>query len=226
MNEGQVKKYAVIVAGGKGSRMGSQEPKQFIEIGGLPVLMHTIKQFYLADASTDLIVVLPQQQIARWAQLVEQHSFGIPHRVTSGGATRFQSVKKGLRLAHGHALVAIHDGVRPFTGTQTINAAFAMAAAKGSAVVAISLKDSIREITKAGSVAKVRSNYRLVQTPQVFNLKLLKEACETEEKPFFTDDASVYEYAGHMVYLVDGHPENIKITTPEDLLIAETLLKK
>lgn len=213
--------YAIIVAGGSGSRMQQDMPKQFIEVADKPILMHTIEQFYKYDQEVRLVVVLPEQQVEVWRGLCSKYKFTIFHLVVAGGATRFGSVKNGLAMVQGDALVAVHDGVRPFTSTETIKATYQAAAENGAAIVAVSPKDSIRELTEDGSKAVPRANYKLVQTPQCFKADLLRRAYEQPEAPHFTDDASVVEQLGIRVELVEGSYRNIKITTSEDLILAE-----
>lgn len=217
----QLPEYAIIVAGGSGSRMQQQLPKQFIEVAGKPILMHTIERFYEYNPVLRLIVVLPQQQLPTWRDLCRKHSFKVFHMAVAGGATRFGSVKNGLGAVQGEGLVAVHDGVRPFVSTETIKAAFDAAAEHGSAVVAVSPKDSIRELRPEGSKAVPRANYKLVQTPQCFQAGILRRAYEQAEQEYFTDDASVVEQLGEKIVLVEGNYRNIKITTPEDLVLAE-----
>jgi 2-C-methyl-D-erythritol 4-phosphate cytidylyltransferase len=220
-----MEKYAVIVAGGSGSRMGSEVPKQFLPLAGRPVLMHTLERFAESDPHTHLVLVLPEAQIPAWQALVQAHGFGLAHRVVAGGATRFQSVRNGLALVPPWAVVAVHDGVRPFVSAAGIARCFEEAARVGSAVMAVAPKDSLRRLRPGGhSEAVERASFRIVQTPQTFRAALLQEAFRTEEQAFFTDDASVFEYAGHEVHLVEGEYRNIKITTPEDLLVAEAFM--
>jgi 2-C-methyl-D-erythritol 4-phosphate cytidylyltransferase len=220
-----MKKYAIIVAGGSGSRMKSDLPKQFIEIGGLPILMHTLKRFKEADAEIELILVLPESQFEFWKELCETHQAvvkNLPHTLVAGGKSRFQSGKNGLQAIENEGLVAIHDGVRPFVSSEIINESFRIAKEKGTAVASVASKDSVR----VSGQSIDRSTVRLIQTPQTFQISLLKKAFETPELATFTDDASVAEYAGFEIQLIEGNYENIKITTPEDLLWAEVLLKK
>ena len=214
-----IKKYAIIVAGGSGSRMKRDIPKQFIEVGGLPILMHTLKRFKEADSEIELILVLPESQFEFWNELCSIYPT-IPHQLIKGGKTRFQSGLNGLQVIENEGLVAIHDGVRPFVSVEIINESFKVAAEKGTAVVSVSSKDSVRVNGKSID----RSTVRIIQTPQTFQISLIKKAFETEELSIFTDDASVAEYAGFKIYLIDGNYENIKITTPEDLLWAEVIL--
>ena len=221
-------KIVVIVAGGSGSRMKSMVPKQFIVVGGQPVLMHTIRQFQKAVADIDIVVVLPHDQITYWNELIQEYKFDISHKVVEGGKSRFQSVKNGLlSIDSKEGVVAIHDGVRPFVSIDIINKSFDVAQAQGCAIVSMPLKDSLREIkSDGGNEAKERSSYRIIQTPQTFRLATLLEAFDTEELALFTDDATVYEHAGHEIILIDGDYRNIKLTTPEDLVIADVFLKQ
>ena len=222
----QLPEYAIIVAGGSGSRMQHDIPKQFIPVAGKPILMHTIERFYNYSAHIRLVVVLPKEQLETWRELCREHEFKIFHMTVPGGATRFGSVKNGLGAVIGDGLVAVHDGVRPFVAKETIAVAFAAAANYGSGVVAVSPKDSIRELTADGSIAVPRANYKLVQTPQVFRASILQRAYEQPVQAHFTDDASVVESIGEKITLVEGSYRNIKITTPEDLILAEAFGKE
>ena len=221
----KLSEYAIIVAGGSGSRMQHELPKQFIEVAGKPILMHTIERFYKYDPAVRMIVVLPQEQLTTWRELCRKHTFKIFHMTVAGGATRFQSVKNGLGAVMGDGLIAVHDGVRPFVEIETIKAAFETAEKFGSSVVAVSPKDSIRELTDEGSRAVPRAKYKLVQTPQCFKVDILRKAYEQTEQESFTDDASVVESIGERITLVEGNYRNIKITTPEDLILAEAFAK-
>jgi 2-C-methyl-D-erythritol 4-phosphate cytidylyltransferase len=216
-----IKKYAIIVAGGSGSRMKSDIPKQFIEVGGLPILMHTLKRFKEAEPEIELILVLPESQFEYWNQLCEKYPT-VPHQLVKGGNTRFQSGLNGLKTIENEGLVAIHDGVRPFVSAEIIQESFKVANEKGTAVVSVPSKDSVR----VNGQAIDRSTVRLIQTPQTFQIALIKKAFETEELSTFTDDASVAEHAGFTINLIEGSYENIKITTPEDLQWAEIILGK
>ena len=218
--------YAIIVAGGSGTRMNANIPKQFLELNGIPILMHTIKTFYAFDNGMKIILVLPEGDIVYWEQLCLEHDFNIPVAIVKGGATRFESVRNGLDLISDHqGVVAVHDGVRPLVSQRLIREAFSTAFEKGNAVAAIALKDSIRKITQEGSEALDRTAYRLVQTPQTFRLSIIKNAYKTAKHTNFTDDAAVVEASGHPIRLIEGDGVNLKITTPEDLLVAEYLLK-
>ena len=217
-------KIAIIVAGGKGTRMQADIPKQFIEIHGKPVLMHTLEAFHRYDDSIQLILVLPASQLNAWKKLCLKHAFLLPHQIVSGGETRYNSVLNGLSQIKTPALIAVHDGVRPFVSNGTIKRCFDEAEKHGSAIPVIDIVDSIRQITKTGSQSVDRTNYKLVQTPQVFDSEILKKAYEQDFSTLFTDDASVVEALGLKITLVEGNRENIKITTAFDLVLAETVL--
>lgn len=221
-------KAAIIVAGGRGTRMGGPISKQYLPIGGQPVLMHTLQTFHEADPSIALILVLPKDDFTYWKGLCSTFRFQLEHQLVEGGNSRFQSVKNGLHaLPFETGLVAIHDGVRPFVKKEVILNSFEQAAQTGSAVAVISLKDSIRKLSDDDkSFYRERQYYRLVQTPQTFQIEKIKKAFEAEEIPQFTDDATVYEHQGWQVSLIPGNSENIKITTPEDLEYAEFLISK
>lgn len=212
------KKYAIIVAGGSGSRMKSDIPKQFMEVEGLPILMHTLKRFKEADSEIEIILVLPESQFEYWNELCSTHTT-VPHQLIKGGNTRFQSGLNGLQVIDSEGLVAIHDGVRPFVSVDIINESFKIAYEKGTAIVSVPSKDSVRVNGRAID----RSTVRLIQTPQTFQISLIKKAFETKELSTFTDDASVAEYAGFEINLIEGNYENIKITTPDDLLLAKII---
>lgn len=220
--------YIIIVAGGKGMRMGSELPKQFIPIGGKPVLMHTITRFHTYDAALQIILVLPESQQTYWKGLCETHNFTIPHTIVNGGATRFESAKNGLSAIPDdeEGLVGIHDGVRPFVSSKVIAACFEAAHEEFAAIPVLPVTDSIRYIDAHGGGKNVqRADYRIVQTPQVFDVSLLKRAYSQPYQPHFTDDASVVEALGCHVSMVEGNRENIKLTTPFDLKVAEILLQ-
>lgn len=216
--------YAIIVAGGTGKRMKSELPKQFLEICGLPVLMHTVKAFYDYSPLLNIILVLPGDDFDTWKNLCEKHQFKIPLQLQSGGKTRFQSVKRGLEKLPGQGLVAIHDGVRPLIDKPIIAASFNLASIHKTAIAAVRLKESIRMTDQDATVAMDRSRFRLIQTPQTFDISLIKKAYRINEDNALTDDASVAERAGHKISLFEGSYENIKITTPEDLTIANCLM--
>lgn len=218
--------FVIIVAGGKGLRMGADLPKQFLPIGGKPVLMHTLEAFHKADAAMRLILVLPQSQQTYWKSLCETHAFTIPHQVADGGETRFHSVKNGLALVDEAGLVGVHDGVRPFASIEVIRRCYAEAARYKAVVPVIDVVETIRMVQGDDSQTVDRNLYKLGQTPQVFDVALLKQAYHQSYIPSFTDDASVVEAYGEKIHLTEGNRENIKITTPFDLKIAETILQK
>lgn len=219
-----MKQYALIVAGGKGLRMGGELPKQFLPIGGKPVLMRTIEAFYTYNPEIQIILVLPGSQQSYWAELCREHHFSLPHVIADGGDTRFHSVKNGLLFVKTQGLVGVHDGVRPFVSREVIARCYALAAEKRAVVPVIDVVETIRHLESDNSVTVSRDEYKLVQTPQVFDADLLKRAYEQPYAPHFTDDASVVEALGVPVVLTAGNRENIKITTPFDFKIATALL--
>ena len=218
-----MKLYVLIVAGGSGKRMHADTPKQYIEVAGKPVLMHTIEKFRAFDSSIEIITVLPENQLMFWNGLQKEYSFNIPHTLVKGGKSRFYSVRNGLQFVDEPGLVAIHDGVRPFVSIDTIRRCFEAAGKLGNAVPVISPSDTLRKVTETGSEVVNRLNIRQVQTPQVFHSDLIKKAYLQDYLPEFTDDATVLEKTGEKINLVEGNRENIKITNPEDLIIARSL---
>ncbi|MFC2126287.1 2-C-methyl-D-erythritol 4-phosphate cytidylyltransferase [Bacteroidota bacterium] len=216
--------YAIIVAGGSGARMNNDDPKQFIEVAGLPVLMHTIKAFYKYDKDLKIVTVLPENDIGYWEELCQKYKFEIKTEVQKGGKTRFGSVQNGLELIGDTGVVAIHDGVRPVIDSEIIAASFSIASIHGSAIASVRLKESLRVIDKDRTRTVDRSNFRLIQTPQTFQIPIIKEAYAMAEDKDFTDDASVVEDAGYKISLFEGSYRNIKITTPEDLEVVNALI--
>ncbi len=222
-----MERYAILVAGGKGLRMGGDIPKQFLPIGGKPVLMRTIEVFRQAYPDIHIILVLPASQQEHWQQLCREYAFGVPFRIADGGETRFHSVSNGLKLVPDDAegIVGVHDGVRPFVSVETIRRCYDEAVERGAVVPVVSVVETVRQIREDGtSVTVPRDAYKLVQTPQAFRVSLLKEAYRQPYIPAFTDDASVVEALGKPVHLVEGNRENIKITTPADIRFADGLL--
>ena len=243
--------YIIILAGGKGLRMGSDIPKQFLPIGGMPVLMHTLKRFREYSKELKIILVLPKQQQAYWQTLCEEYHFQEDYLIANGGETRFHSIKNGLQLIPDDAkgLVGVHDGVRPFPSVEVIRNCYETARREGSAIPVIPVVETIRHLEVKGLRSKVkgqrseikgqcsmfnvqcsktvpRDEYRLVQTPQVFDIQLHKKAYAQDYRDSFTDDASVVESMGHAVALVEGNRENIKITTPFDCIVAEGIINQ
>jgi 2-C-methyl-D-erythritol 4-phosphate cytidylyltransferase len=225
--------FVIIVAGGKGLRMGSDIPKQFLPIGGKPVLMRTLERFREYSPTLQIILVLPKAQQAYWKELCQKHNFTVAYQLADGGETRFHSVQHGLALIQDDAqgVVGVHDGVRPFPSIDVIRNSNERARTAKAVIPVIPVVETLRHISfpsQAGGVeggATVpRSEYRLVQTPQCFDIQLLKAANRQPYNDGFTDDASVVEAFGHDVTLVEGNRENIKITTPYDLKIAEVLI--
>ncbi len=227
-----MRKIAIIVAGGSGQRMNSAVAKQFLLLQNKPILFHTLRAFKSADPNTELRVVLPENQISYWNSLCEKFPeirIETPHQVIIGGETRFHSSKNGIDSidTSEECLVAIHDGVRPLILPETINQAFKMAEKKGNCVVSVSSKDSIRLWDARANVYKsvLRNEVKIIQTPQIFEINSLKKAFKQAYSPLFTDDASVLEANGESIYLMEGEYSNLKITTPEDLLVAESILQ-
>jgi 2-C-methyl-D-erythritol 4-phosphate cytidylyltransferase len=221
-----MKLYAVIVAGGSGKRMGAGMPKQFLELGGRPLLMHTIERFKSYDESIEIITVLPENQIRHWMELQATYKFSVPQTMVKGGSSRFLSVRHGLEFVDTPGLVAIHDGVRPFVSLDTIKRCFETAEKLGNAIPVIQPSDALRIMSDNMSTPLNRMAVRLVQTPQVFNAELIKNAYKQDYAPEFTDDATVLEKTGININLVEGNRENIKITNPEDMLISNAFLTR
>ncbi len=219
--------YAIIVAGGSGNRMQSAVPKQFLLLNGLPVLMHTIQAFHQAKSKPKIILVIPADSHSYWNDLCQQYNFTIPHQLVNGGSTRFYSVKNGLEnIADNNAVVAVQDAVRPLTSTQIIDSSYTQASQIGNAVTAVKSRDSIRQVKNGVSAALLRDEIYLVQTPQSFQYSQLKKAYEQDYNEGFTDDASVVEATGEAIHILEGNYQNIKITFPEDIAIAELLLNQ
>ena len=218
--------YVIIVAGGKGLRMGSDIPKQFLPIGGKPVLMRTLERFKACDEALQIILVLPEAQQDYWRGLCEQYHFEVEYQLANGGQTRFHSVQNGLALVPDDAqgVVGVHDGVRPFPSIEVIRNCYETAREKKAVIPVIPVVETVRHLEGEQSVTVPRGDYRLVQTPQTFDIQLLKAANRQPYNDGFTDDASVVESYGFEITLVEGNRENIKITTPYDLKIAEVLI--
>ena len=218
--------YVIIVAGGKGLRMGSDIPKQFLPIGGKPVLMRTLERFRAYSSDLQIILVLPEAQQDYWRQLCEEYHFDVEYQLANGGQTRFHSVQNGLALVPDNAegVVGVHDGVRPFPSIEVIRNCYETAREKKAVIPVIPVVETVRHLENEGSMTVPRNDYRLVQTPQTFDIQLLKAANHQPYNDGFTDDASVVESYGHAITLVEGNRENIKITTPYDMKIAEVLI--
>lgn len=216
--------YVIIVAGGKGLRMGADVPKQFLPIGGKPILMRTLERFREFSAEVEIILVLPESQQDYWKTLCEQFHFTLTHQLANGGETRFHSVRNGLALVPDDAegVVGVHDGVRPFPSVDVVRNCYETARSAKAVIPVIPVVETLRHMTEG---TKPRGDYRLVQTPQCFDVQLLKAAYQQPYDDGFTDDASVVEAFGFDITLVEGNRENIKITTPYDLKIAEALLR-
>lgn len=218
--------YAIIVAGGEGTRMGSDIPKQFLPVNGLPVLMQTIKRFKECGDGLEIILVLPKEQHEYWYELCKKHRFTSAYTVAEGGETRFHSVRSGLAMIPDDAegIVGVHDGVRPFPSVEVIRNCYETARTAKAVVPVIPVVETLIHIDGQGNSETVpRDSYRLVQTPQAFDIQLLKRAYKQPYQDSFTDDASVVDSIGQEITLIDGNRENIKITTPFDLRMARIL---
>lgn len=220
-----MKKFFLIVAGGSGTRVGGNVPKQFIAIAGKPVLMYTLEVFHSFDREAEIILVLPESHFPVWKRLCKSAQFNIPHLLVYGGSTRFYSVRNGLDKISGKGIVFIHDGVRPCVSLQTLENCFSVAAEKGNAIPVVPVAESLRKTDGTINKAVDRSQYFLVQTPQTFQTSLIKNAYLQKYSPLFTDDASVLEADGGTINLVAGNHENLKITYPEDFILASIYLK-
>ncbi|TCD01625.1 2-C-methyl-D-erythritol 4-phosphate cytidylyltransferase [Pedobacter psychroterrae] len=222
-----MKYYAIIVAGGSGNRMQNSVPKQFLLLDGIPVLMHTLRAFCRSALNPEILLVLHPSQQAYWAELCKTYHFTLLHQVINGGEQRFHSVENALLTISGEGIVAIHDAVRPLVSTQLIDKSFLIAEEKGNCVAGTTPTDSIRKLTGPDkSVAFNRKEFILVQTPQTFNVNIIKNAYKQSYRDEFTDDASVVEFSGIEIHMIAGERENIKITYPEDLEIATIFLNK
>ncbi|MBR3980790.1 MAG: 2-C-methyl-D-erythritol 4-phosphate cytidylyltransferase [Bacteroidales bacterium] len=219
-----MKRFVVIVAGGKGVRMGNAVPKQFLLLNGKPVLQRSLEAFAAFDPTMTCIVVLPETQISYWKDLCEKYSCNVPHLVVSGGKERFDSVKNGLKAISAEGFVAVHDGVRPLVTMEMLRDGFETAEKFGSAIPYVDSVDSLRMIDGETSKTLDRTKIKRIQTPQIFDVSQLKDVMDVEYRLEFTDEASVWELAGKKLYFYKGSEQNIKITTPYDLKIAEVLL--
>lgn len=219
------RRYAIIVAGGTGSRMGGSIAKQFMELEGKPIIVHTIERFLELSKISEIILVLPADYKQEWKDYCFENKFTFRHTLVSGGITRFHSVKNAIKYIEKGGVVAIHDGVRPFVATSFIEELYTIAGKEGAVVPVVAPSDSMRIVEESGSsYITNRDNYVMVQTPQVFRTDILLEAYEQAYSPTFTDDASVVESMGVKIYLAQGKATNIKITKPEDLVLAKALI--
>jgi 2-C-methyl-D-erythritol 4-phosphate cytidylyltransferase len=220
-----MKYYAIIVAGGSGNRMQTETPKQFLILKNLPVLMHTIKAFAQSDTQPKILLVLNRDQQGYWRRLCDEFNFRIPHEIIDGGTERFYSVKNAVDFIEEDSFVAIHDAVRPLISKELIDNCFKCAEAIGNVIAAVQSSDSVRMLRNEKSSALRRDEIYLVQTPQTFSLKILKAAYQQDFASHFTDDASVVEALNEEINILEGERNNIKITYPIDLELAELLLK-
>ncbi|MFC2104059.1 2-C-methyl-D-erythritol 4-phosphate cytidylyltransferase [Bacteroidota bacterium] len=218
-----MKRFVIVVAGGSGERMASSVPKQFLKVNNEIILMKSIESFYKFDSTLDIILALPEIHISYWNDLCKKHNFNINHIVVNGGETRYYSVKNALEKISSDGIVAIHDAVRPLVSQSTIEQVFEIATINGNAVPYIDVIDSIRIVESNANHPVDRNKYKLIQTPQAFDCRIIKKAYKQEWDSTFTDDASVVEKLGVKINLVPGNQENIKITSQLDLKIAEAL---
>ncbi len=219
-------KTVIIVAGGSGKRMGTMVPKQFLELKGIPVLMRTIRKFREYDASIEIILVLPLDEVSYWNKICIEHNFDVRHKIAMGGETRYHSVRNGLYEVKAGSITAIHDGVRPLVSVETIHNCFKVAEEKGNAIPYVNPVESVRASTGTGSRSISREDVMMVQTPQVFQWEQLENAYEQPYSVEFTDDAAVVESYGFRINMVKGNEENIKITTPIDFSLAGYLAER
>jgi 2-C-methyl-D-erythritol 4-phosphate cytidylyltransferase len=219
------KKYAIIVAGGSGTRIGGNLPKQFLALGKLPLLFYSLQAFHHSGA--EIILVLPETHISTWQKMLQEQSINVPHKIVAGGKERFHSVQNALNIINDlDGIVAVHDAARPFVSQNLIQSIFEQAHICGGAIPILPLKESIRKKTGENQfVAEDRSKYFTVQTPQAFSVKILKESYLQEYNSAFTDDASVFENAGNKVAVVQGEEQNFKVTTPQDFAYAQYLIE-
>ncbi len=220
-----IKKYAVIVAGGRGLRMGAAVPKQFLPILGKPLLCYAIQAFAATIRGIHIILVLPSDQLNSAKTVLKSYLGNIEVTTVAGGETRYESVQNGLKKVNNDGVVFIHDGVRPLISQDLIQRCYQQAIEKGSAIPVIPVMDSIRILENGSSHPINREHLRIIQTPQTFMTSIILPAFQQEYQASFTDEANVVEAHGTAVHLINGALENIKVTTPEDMLIAETLLK-
>lgn len=214
----------IITAGGIGKRMGGDIPKQFIDVAGKPVLLHTIALFREFNASAQILVTLPESWLTYWNELIEKHDFQVEHEVVLGGVERFHSIQNALQKVEGE-FVLVHDGVRPLVSQKTLEKCAEALQSNNAVIPVVPVKESLRKISDDGSQAVNRADFRIVQTPQCFAKKLLFRAYTQDFHSGITDDSSLVEQLGEAIFCVEGNYENIKITTPEDLILAKSLLK-
>jgi len=219
-----MQRSVIIVAGGTGTRMGSKIPKQFLDLNGKPVLMRTIEKFFQFDPEIEIILVLPLDEVPHWDKLCIRYKFFIKHQIAFGGESRYHSVKSGMSMVIPGSLIGIHDGVRPLVSNATIRRCYETAEMEGNAIPAITSTESVRYVKNSQNHYVARKDIKLIQTPQVFQWNQVQNAYDLEFKEKFTDDSSVVESMGFSINLVAGNPENIKITTPLDMKIAELLI--
>ena len=221
----KMQKSVIITAGGIGKRMGSELPKQFLVLGGKPVLVHTLELFFKYDPNIEIILTLPNEWRGYWETIIEKYYCRVPHIVVNGGEERYHSIQNALKQCSG-SFIAVHDGVRPFVSFETLERCFSALNQHEAVVPVLRLKESIRQTSENSTNAVDRSNYRLVHTPQCFRAEVLHKAYEQSYHDKVTDDACLVEEIGYTIHLVESNEENIKLTTPFDFLIAETIIQR
>ena len=219
-----MKHSLIITAGGIGKRMGSKIPKQFMNLNDKPILLHTLELFYAFNPQFEIIITLPSDWISYWESLIKTHQVKIPYKVVKGGAERFHSIKNAIKKSSGK-VVWIHDGVRPLVSNQTLKKLVAEINNFDAVIPCLKIKESLREIRQDITFPINRDKIIIVQTPQVFKREVIKKSYETSYEGSFTDDASLVQRNGYEIKTIDGNQENIKITSPKDLLVAETFIK-
>jgi 2-C-methyl-D-erythritol 4-phosphate cytidylyltransferase len=220
-----IKRSVIITAGGIGRRTGNVIPKQFLLIGNLPILAHTINEFYSFDNTLEIVVTLPNDWVDYWKSLINSISFTVPHSIVVGGVERFHSIKNALTTVHGEH-IAIHDGVRPFVSVATIERCFSSLEKFEAVVPVVDLKDTIRQVNRNDNFAVDRKNFRIIHTPQCFHAEIIRRAYRQEFTENITDDASLVEQLGVKIHFVPSNQENIKITDQFDLIIAQSFIMK
>jgi 2-C-methyl-D-erythritol 4-phosphate cytidylyltransferase len=221
----KMKKSVIITAGGIGKRMGSELPKQFLVLGGKPVLVHTLELFFKYDPNIEIILTLPNDWRGYWETVIDKYYCRVSHIVVNGGEERYHSIQNALKQCSG-SFIAVHDGVRPFVSFETLDRCFSALNQYEAVVPVLKLKESIRQTNENSTNAVDRSNYRLVHTPQCFHADVLHKAYEQAYHDKVTDDACLVEEIGYTIHLVESNEENIKLTTPFDFLIAETIIQR
>ena len=216
----------ILVAGGSGTRMGTEIPKQFLMLGAKPVLLHTLEKFYSADPDLEIVIVLPATEQERWNIICKEYQVNIPHAIADGGNSRSSSVANGLQTCKAQGVIAVHDAVRPLLSVDLIRNCFEEARKNGTAIPCVPLKDSIRKVEGVANRNVDREQFKLIQTPQCFKSDILRKAYAAWDGNSKSDDAGLVEMIGQSIHLCQGEADNIKITDSSDLLFAESLISQ